>query len=218
MNFKTKSEPIVEDSTSKDNSHSKTNKKIPSGQVLNRRLVDILEQLLNSGDWDNSLFLRKAKERLQELHEEAKSLTQKTSFTTGQLAVTTKPQQLAPGIVRVYITLYHTENNLQNWLHTLKTLAIYNVTRPTYRSESHVKEIINSKAEIMRHGYAEVLINEKDIIPINPQPVDTLGHELLLLKEGSVHLSNIISFVHANKKRYILKDNNLVFDSDITHP
>lgn len=181
---------------------------------LSRRLVEIIDHLLSTGDWDASLFLKKAKEHLLKLRNEADAIIAQYGDTVAQDTLSGKQPA---GTIKVYISLYQVDgNNLQAWQNTVKTLTAYNVTRPTYRSEEHVRELISSKADIKRHAYVEILIQESDLIPIDPLPVDTLGHELLILKEGAVKIKNIISFVHANKKRYSMKDDILKYEGDIT--
>lgn len=205
----------LKNSTSEEKSNG--TKKLPSSADLSKRLVDILSNLLGAGNWETSLFLKNAKKRICELREEAQNLVELNINVGPMLTVAQQlAKKLPPGIIKVYISIYQSDSaNLQSWLHTVKTLAIYNVTRPTYKNEQQIREMIGSKADIQRHAYAEVLINELDIIPIDPLPVDSLGHELLILKEGSVHLQNIIGFVHANKKRYSVHNTGLVYEGDI---
>ena len=196
---------------------SNSNNKLPSSAYLSERLFFILSDLLKAGNWETSLFLKNAKKRICELRDEAQNLVEQNANVG---PILTAAQQLAkklpPGTIKVYISIYQSDSsNLQSWLHTVKTLAIYNVTRPTYKSEQQIREMIGSKADIQRHAYAEVLISESDIIPIDPLPVDSLGHELLILKEGSVHLQNIVGFVHANKKRYSVHNTGLVYEGDV---
>lgn len=189
--------------------------KIPSSKDLSRRLVSILGELKNQESWDKSLFLKNAKRRIDELYQEAEELMRSTDIDNGGGIKASK--QLAPGVIKVYISLYQSDsNNLQSWLHTVRTLALYNVTRPTYSSEQQVREMVSSKADIQRHGYVEVLINQSDIIPIDPLPVDSLGHELLILKEGAVQLNNIVRFVHGNKKYYSIHSSGLVYEGECT--
>ena len=190
---------------------------LPRSVDLSRKLVAILDNLLIAGDWKkgNSLFLRKAEERLCELRDDAKRLIEQHSVPQGVENIERK-QKLGEGVIKVFISLYQFDGeNLQNWLNTLKTLTSYNVTRPTYRNEWHVRELINSKADSRRHAYVEVLINESDLINIDPLPVDTLGHELLVLKEGAVKIPNIVGFIHYNKKRYTFNGEKLIFERDV---
>jgi intracellular multiplication protein IcmQ len=187
----------------------------PKSVDLSLRLVEILDKLLSTGSWESSLFLKNANKRLQDLRSQAQQLVDAHNKDEMRSAAQ-KARELEPGIIKIYISLYQTEGaDLQRWLHSLKALAIYNVSRPTYRNEHNVRETIASKAEMQRHGYAVVLIHESDVIPIDPVPVDTLGHELLILKEGAIQLSNIIGFVHANRKKYLFQNNQLVFEKEI---
>jgi len=186
------------------------------GVVLNQKLIGILDGLLTAGDWETSFFLKKAKDRLTELRSEAQNFLEQN--TERQLSGKAQPTngELPAGFVKVYVSVYQTDSsNLQSWLYAIKGLVSYNVTRPTYRNENQIKEMVSSKADIQRNGYVEVLIHESDIIQVSSPSVDAFGHELLVVKEGAIQMANIVAFVHANKVRYKLQNNNLVFDSDI---
>jgi len=182
---------------------------------LNNKLITILDNLLASGDWETSFFLKKAKDRIFELRNKAQSFSE-NSDGMGVAQTTDADKQTPSGMVRVYVSVYQTDsNNLQSWLHAIKGLSSYNVTRPTYRHENQIREMISSKTEIQRNGYLEVLIYESDIIQLSSPSVDILGHELLVVKEGAIQMPNIVAFVHANKTRYKIQNNSLIYESEI---
>jgi Dot/Icm secretion system protein IcmQ len=177
-----------------------------------KELINILRELLATGDWNASLFLRAASKRMQNLLEEAQSLVDLTAPEQMQRALIKKAP---PHSMVVYISLYQVSGtNLQNWQYALRLLSEHNVSRPTYRDESSVRALIATKTDIERHGYAIVYINEDDIYRFEEQPRDSLGHELLVLKEGVVKLENIAGFVHANKKRYAFTNGMLVDENE----
>jgi len=173
-----------------------------------KELTNILTELLNVGNWQSSLFLRAASKRIQVLLEEAKSIAELEGQDQSRIRSLKK---FPPNYIPIYVSLYQVAgNNLQNWQYTLRLLSEHSVNRPTYRDEQSVRALIASKTDIDRHGYAIVYIKEDDIYGFEEQPRDSLGHEMLVLKEGVVKLENIVGFVHANGKRYILADNVLV--------
>lgn len=173
-----------------------------------KKLAELLDGLLATGDWQSSLFLRVASKRIQILLDEAKSLVE---LSNPEQSLTKKVKDSAHGYIPVYISLYQVVgNNLQNWQYALRLLSEHNTSRPTYRNEQFVRELIDSKPDGKRHGYAIVHVKEDDIYTFEEQPRDSLGHEMLVLKEGVIKLENIIGFVHANKKRYAFVNNMLV--------
>jgi len=176
-----------------------------------KKLAVLLDGLLATGDWQSSLFLRVASKRIQILLDEAKNLAE---LSNSEQLLTKKVKDSAYGHVPVYISLYQVVgNNLQNWQYALRLLSEHNTSRPTYRNEQFVRELIDSKPDSERQGYAIVHIKEDDIYTFEEQPRDSLGHEMLVLKEGVIKLGNIVGFVHANKKRYAFVDNMLVAEN-----
>lgn len=182
-------------------------KEVSSAKIA-KELAVILSGLLSTGDWQSSLFLRAASKRIQVLLDEANSIVDLAGAGESRSkSIKSVPKDYIP----VYISLYQVNGgNLQNWQYTLRILTEHNVSRPTYREEQYVRELIDSKNDIERHGYAVVYIREDDVYNFEEQPRDSLGHELLVLKESVVKLNNIVGFVHANKKRYAFVNNVLV--------
>lgn len=173
-----------------------------------KELAVLLDGLLATGDWQSSLFLRVASKRIQILLDEAKSLVE---LSSPEQSLTKSIRNSTQGYIPVYVSLYQVMgNNLQNWQYALRLLSEHNTSRPTYRNEQFVRELIDSKSDVERHGYAIVHVKEDDIYTFEEQPRDSLGHEMLVLKEGVIKLENIIGFVHANKKRYAFVNNMLV--------
>ena len=173
-----------------------------------KKLATLLDGLLATGDWQSSLFLRVASKRIQILLDEAKSLVE---LSNPEQLLTKRVKESAHGYIPVYISLYQVVgNNLQNWQYALRLLSEHNTSRPTYRNEQFVRELIDSKPDSERQGYAIVHIKEDDIYTFEEQPRDSLGHEMLVLKEGVIKLENIVGFVHANKKHYAFVNNMLV--------
>lgn len=188
-----------------------TNDSLVTGLV--QRLVKILDELLAKGDWESSLFLRTSRKRLQELREEAKSVSTSAGASEVKPFVLFKTPP-AVGSIQVFISVYQVAaKTVGDWQTALKALVGHSVTRPTYRNEEEVQKLIRSKTDISRHGYAIVNIAEGDIYRIDPAPVDAFGSQLISLKEGAIKQENIVGFVHANKERYSFQDGKLVLES-----
>jgi Dot/Icm secretion system protein IcmQ len=175
---------------------------------IGAKLVRILDEALNTGEWD-TLFLRNVKKRLEGLRTEAGSLL-KAEKNIGMHAALPSVQHNTDEYIKIYILLYQLDsNNLQSWASLIKTLREYNVNRPTYTNEQYIQEIVRSKRDAEKYGYVTVNIKKTNIYQFEKQMVDPFGHEVIAIKEKAIKLENIIEFVHANKRRYAFKDNKL---------
>ncbi|KPJ67471.1 MAG: hypothetical protein AMJ43_04235 [Coxiella sp. DG_40] len=175
-----------------------------------RKLISILDELLSNNDWESSLLLRAAKKHLNALKDEAKQIADSFKISEQHEDIDVSLQE---GYIKVYISLYQTEGaKLKIWHDMLKSLSEYSTNRPVYRDEEQVRMAIRSKPDMQRHAYAVVTIPENGIIHFEKPAVDRLGHELLTLKDNVIETKNIIEFVHANEKRYKLRNDMLVLD------
>jgi Dot/Icm secretion system protein IcmQ len=174
-----------------------------------KQIVDILDNLLKHDYWESSFYLKVAKKRLNDIREDARAYLHTLDKDIEQKQM----QEIAipPGCIKAFISVYQSEgNSLKQWLVTLKSLIKHSVTRPVYRREQDVREIIRNKPDPTRLGYAVIIVNEKDILPLAKAPTDKIGHELIMLKENAIKVENIIEFVHANEKKYTIKNNVLI--------
>lgn len=187
-----------------------------TSREIGKKLVDILDGLLKAGNWESSLFLKASSGRLRELRNEAKNLAQIDQGDEATSLAAAFDRPVPPGYIQVYISLFQLEgSNFQIWHRTVKALTEHSITRPIYKDVKFAQEFIRSKADIDHHGYVIVNIKDSDVFKLEQPSMDGLGHELLTIKEGAVKLENIIGFVHANKKRYLVKENELVFIDEI---
>lgn len=185
---------------------------------ITKKVKDVIDSVLATGDWESSIFLKASAARLRELLVEAEGLLrlgEQTNQGQGAGSVANKIAQqrtVPPGYCQVFILLYQVDStNLQGWYRTVKTLTDYSVTRPAYKDEAFAKEFIRSKASgIERNGYVVVNIKSDDFYNVEQPPVDACGHQLFVLKENSVKLENIVEFVLANKQHYAVSDNELI--------
>ncbi|MEI8054401.1 MAG: Dot/Icm secretion system protein IcmQ [bacterium] len=187
--------------------------KLLTPNEIANKVVETIDGLLATGDWENSVFLKASAAKLRELRTQAQQL----SLLGGQAQqeqkaiVTASAKTIQPGYSQVFILLYQVDGaNLQEWYRTVKTLVDYSVTRPAYKDEAYVKEFIRSKTSgVERNGYAVVNIKSDDFYNVEQPPVDALGHQLFVLKESSIKLENIVEFIHANKQHYAIRDEAL---------
>jgi len=168
----------------------------------NKKLIALLTQLLETGDWDASLFLQVSARQLKKLRSELEQLLESVpeAQTITQQKSLGKPVE--PGYREVYISLYQTDGkDLAKWQQTLTSLPELSMSRPVYGEEAHAKASIRAKKESSTEGYVTAHVKETDIIAAyaGKAETDRLGHALLTLKEVAVKLNNIVSFTHEGK-------------------
>lgn len=185
---------------------------------IGKKLKDIIDNVLAVGDWNSSLFLKTSATKLQELRARIKNLCGDVDLNGSVVKVDEIVDVVnhMVGYTRVFILVYQVDGaNLQGWERTIKTLVEYGGTRPAYKEERYAREIVRSKVSGIEHnGYVIVNIKDDACYQVDQQ-VDALGNQLVALKEGAIQLGNVVEFVHANKKRYALRDNELVFLGEI---
>jgi Dot/Icm secretion system protein IcmQ len=189
---------------------------LPGELQIGRELVATLDTLLASGAWEHSLFLRTIKKRVQDIINDTLSAIENVGGIKKVVVQDRFTQIVSDGHIRVYILMYQTEGGmLSNWQYALKTLLECNISRPTYRNGDDIQELIRSKKDVERYGYAVVNVAEKDIYSQSTALKDVLDHEMIALKENAVKRENVIGFVHANKKRYSFVDGALIYRDDL---
>lgn len=179
------------------------------------KITEAINAVLAAGDWSNSIFLKTAAVKLRELlvkTDQLLHLGMKTEGATDGSDKIVQHRTIPAGYCQVFILLYQAQNtDLQGWYHTIRTLIDYSATRPVYKEEACAREFIRSKTSgIECNGYAVVNIKNDSFYNVEQPPVDVYGHLLFILKENSVQLENIVEFVLANKKHYVIHDDALV--------
>ena len=178
---------------------------------LGREIIGVLDDILSSGDWDSSLFLKTSGSKLKSLRDRAKEICEIDVAKDKKLEDSSgKGREVESGYSRVHVLLYQVDGiNLQGWFRTIRSLSGYTVNRPAYKEESEVLEFIRSKnTNIECHGYLTVDIKDSDLYQ-TPDQVDSFGHQFFGLKEEAIKIENVIEFVHANKKRYAVGEKEL---------
>ena len=177
-------------------------------------LLHEFDKILSSPTWDNSIFLGSYKNKLQGLRDYFQDVLNLhdgylTQFTIKSAKVDDTKHI---GQIKVYISIYNADgDDLDKWVRLIINLVNKVITRPVYRVEDDVSSLIRNKDKPKNEGYLVVYVNNSDLLtpPDNNAPLDKLGHELLLLKDNSIRLNNIIKFVHADHA-YELKYNKLI--------
>ena len=175
---------------------------------LRTKLLQTLDHIIQNGRWEGNLFLKNIQKKLQQMRADLSAKIE--AEEEKPLLMTDTSLQAREGYELVYIEIYQAAcENLDNWLSTIKNLSTHYVSRPIYRDESYVQELVRSKRS-RTDAYVAVWVKSGNII-LQPGVRDRFGHELLKLKEGSVENSNIVRFSH-DKIVYNYKDNALIIN------
>lgn len=177
---------------------------------VNKKLIAMLDDLLDTCNWESSLFLKTASKKFLALRTEAEQLL--LAATMPNIAPKNVVLQTKEGHTKVFLSVYQTEGaNLQKWYVTLKSLDEYSISRPVYREEEHITAMIRAKSDPQREGYVVLFVKNDSIIHVPPGKIatDRLGHELITLKTGAVKQENILEFVHC-QQHYQMNETGLV--------
>lgn len=180
-------------------------------EALTRDLIKSLDELLEAGDWDATLFLKANKKRLLDLKSRAQAVLDQ--MAEGEITSGPTVRQAPPGYKMVYISLFQAEsNNLIKWQSAIKGLEKYSVSRPVYAEEDHVRALIRNRLDPTKEGYIVAFVKETDIVKpyLGKKLQDRYGHELVTLREAAVDLNHVIEFVHDNKHYHYSRERGLV--------
>ena len=179
---------------------------------ISKRLRKIIDDVLATGDWESSIFLKTSATKLREVQTKAEKLIPVDTQGGNNDNKHINSKIVPPGFCRSYILMYQVNgSNLDGWYQAIKALVEFSVTRPAYKDESHVQEFIRAKSvSVDRHGYIIVNIDNNDFYDAAQGSVDNFGHQVFALKEKAIKFKNIVEFVHANKKRYAISDERLI--------
>lgn len=186
-------------------------------EEITKQLREIVNNILKTGDWESSVFLKQAAAKLGNLLLEIDRLHE---VFAAQQNITTKKNSINKTIkaeiplnyTQVYVLLYQIDgNNLDAWYENIKSLVNYNANKSIYKNKTHIEEFIRSKNNnITRSGYVVINVKSNDFYNTETSSLNTYNHELLVLKEDAIKLENIVEFVLANKQHYIIENNKLV--------
>ncbi len=166
---------------------------------INLELIKILDTAISEGKWDGGLFFQAAGKKLRDLRDRIKSETNiDVAQPVTQATVSTVMKY--SGLIDVYVSLYCAEGtNINRWENILATISRQAITRPIYKKEKDVRDVISAKESKINDAYIIAYVNENSITKtLSGKPlVDRFGHELLVLKENSIIVDNIAKFIHS---------------------
>lgn len=120
----------------------------------------------------------------------------------------------------VYVHLFNAQGIvLQSWHKMVVPSVFYDhsINRPIYHDKESIDAVIRSKPNKVQHAYLTIAVDKKNILPLNEQLKDSIGGQLIKVKDGSLKFERLISFSH-NGNNYVVNENGeLVKNAEHPH-
>ena len=192
-----------------------------------REFLEALDESLEKGPWDTTLFLRAVGKKLRDARTKLaialgvaipeESPQEIASKQTTQAALAAQMAQQRGEQKEIFILMYCADGgSLTRWEKLLLSLEKQVVSRPIYANESDVRETIRAKKLADNEAYVSAYINKSDLLPVPADkiPRDRQGHPLLILKDGRFNNRLIHRFYHKSGV-YAYRDNKLYRQGDV---
>ena len=176
-----------------------------------KQLIEKFEKTIHDWPADGGLFLDLMREKLQQIKQ---SFVQDvvSHLPEGSFGGTKDNQQTQENSeTNIYVALYQMQgDNIDRWATILGAIGMQGVSRPIYKNEADVINMIRHKEQPVKEGYAVVKVSVRDILPAtNPPHTDKAGFPLLHVKGSALKISNVQRFVHKSGQ-YAFKEGKLV--------
>lgn len=175
-----------------------------------KQLIEKFEKTLHAWPADGGLFLDLMREKLEQIKQ---TFVQDvaTHLPPDALGHLQESQALSQkSETDVYIALYQMQgDNIDRWATILSAIGMQGVSRPIYKNEADVINVIRHKEQPLKEGYAVVKIPTQDILSSSSPHLDRSGFPLLHLKANALKIANVQRFVHQSGQ-YALKEGKLV--------
>lgn len=183
---------------------------------IKRRLVILLDELLEKDYWQDSLFLQAAEKEIRDLRAKIAADPQLAELLGEQSQVKQQVNFTPNDSLYAYIALYQADgSNFDKWSQVLSAIGSLSISRPIYRYEHDIKTCMRAIDKKQNHGYAAILLKAEDILSnLNNPPRDKNGYELLMVKEKAMRPENISSFVHVTGQ-YAFENGTLIRKGDV---
>jgi len=162
-----------------------------------RNVFRELNHALETGPWQNSLFLKSIGDKLQRLRDQFAAVLEVPDST-----MNAEVAAQSIGKCEVFISLYQAQgDNLSRWRNMVANLSEFCTSRPIYQREADVQASIPIGHQERHHAYVVVSIAPEDILSTTDEEgpqLDRAGRKLVRLKEEAVKSANITRFVHAS--------------------
>lgn len=177
-------------------------------------IVQVLDEALQDGPWEESSFLRAVGKNIEDIKTDFVAQVKASYEDLKNAQFIANQTALRSGLQEVFISLYSSEGSIPSWERIVNNLPRQVVSRPIYSHEEDVKLLIKSKEKKLHEAYISIYINANDILTMDSTKTvtDKLGKTLLNLKDNALRLENIHYFVHEdNVYQYV--NGQLVIES-----
>lgn len=188
-----------------------------SEQDTLKRFIDIVDKTLSSGGWQETFLLQNMEKKIKELRAEAVELQNQLRMDNQAKSMGVVKAQL-DDLQTVFVSVFQQDyNDLRSWERTLKSITDYSVTRPVYKEEGHIQEMIRGRPDPNKEGYIAVLVKKQDIVKGLPgkPATDKLGYELINIKEGGIKPAGIQRFVLSGRTYEFIEGSLKLIQTDI---
>jgi len=178
-----------------------------------KAMLSSMDNVLNVGDIDSSLFLRNVVKPLRKIKQDAAELKQNLLEQKGVIDEDILEREITDTQTKLYVSLYQSEgHDLQKWAAQLSSIESYMMGRPIYQNEEDVQRIIRMKLGQVSEAYAVIAVNKQAIVKDNfgRGRKDRLGNEVVNVEMKTVAPDNIIEFVHTGKRYHFYKHKLIV--------
>lgn len=183
----------------------------------NLEILKSLDEALAKGPWEHNLLFQGIGKKLREIRDKFQNELGLENAQT-EASISARQETLPQTeFIEVYISLYQAEGvNIRKWSTVVTALVGHSVSRPVFKKEEDIQSAIRAKTYKLNDAYVVVRIREEDILksPTGQPILDREGRELLMLREGSIKLANIVRFTHASGE-YIYQDGSLIKQNTI---
>lgn len=182
---------------------------------LKKRVLASFDKALIEGDWKSRTLFRAIGKQLHEFREQIENeILPESRETMGPSNL----QQECNNLKTIYVSLYQTEyRDLQRWMHCIKALTEYCITRPIYLEEAAIQQALRAKTDNLREAYVIAKVKPEHVIEeMNGQKMqDKWGNYLVRLKEHSLKLEHIKFFIHDNKHYSVIEGNLVLVEQTV---
>ncbi len=175
-----------------------------------KNIIEIVDRVLDAGDWESSLFLRNMIKPIKQIREHAEEILKNLGANLNEMEQEGLPSD---DEVLVYVSLFQAKgDNLVYWELQLRSIESHLISRPVYEQENAITRSLRSSVNPINSAYAILKVQKSDIdsdVSSEEQRFDRFGQKLVLLKDGRVSGENIVGFVH-EKLHYYYRQGKLV--------
>ncbi len=197
--------------------------KIDEQRKTAMELLKALDNTIEKGPWDKSVFLGNIGKKLKDIRFNFKNRLrfidpgfEETPDAEGATATAAPPLRtvsLEPNAdqIEAYVSLYNVDGgSVPKWEKIIQSLDKQIVTRPVYATEQAARMAIRAKTIKKNDAYASFILNKADIIPPKDgkAPLDRQGNPLLILKDTALKIENVTHFCHESGT-YVFQNNTL---------